>query len=398
MTDAGNHMYELFRRAADHYPLKSGTADWDEVSRKLAEHTPLPVDDGPVSRRGITYAKAVVVVLLLLPLATGISVQVQQSPVSNLAGSGTTETRQQTRSFPVQTVQSIATGIAYRAPQQMVQLSGPVTVSVQQQQDHGIDDSLMDGVSDAVAKVEHYSSTDATPVLPGAPATAIRVHDGKDAFPEKEGTNVESGVILAGNTMRRNNKLYLGVSTGPDYAVIKGQQLSYPGLNIGVLAGYYINERFSAEIGIVLTHKNYFTEGKYLAPNSIRRDDAEIINVNAYNSITEIPVALRYDISTKPKGKWFAGMGGVSYIIHKERYTYWYDKNGQEKKGTRYNNKSSNNWMSNIQLSMGYERTIRPGLQVRVEPYYRIPVQGIGISDLPVTSFGLKIALLSEPG
>src|SRR4026207_2549452 len=56
-------MDELFRRAAENYPLNTGTADWNEVQKKLlaANNAPPP----PAKK----YNKSLWLLLLLLPAA-----------------------------------------------------------------------------------------------------------------------------------------------------------------------------------------------------------------------------------------------------------------------------------------------------------------------------------------
>src|SRR4030095_8942403 len=92
--------------------------------------------------------------------------------------------------------------------------------------------------------------------------------------------------------------------------------------------------------------------------------------------------------------KFFAAAGTVSNIVHREQYNYEYEKNGQQIEGFKKYYKSAENLFSNIQLSAGYEKTIGAIGTVRVEPYYRIPLNGIGRSDLPVTSAGINIGLI----
>jgi len=47
-----------------------------------------------------------------------------------------------------------------------------------------------------------------------------------------------------------------------------------------------------------------------------------------------------------------------------------------------------------VQISAGYERSFNKICNIRVEPYCRVPLKGIGISDVPVTSVGVNLALI----
>jgi len=116
--------------------------------------------------------------------------------------------------------------------------------------------------------------------------------------------------------------------------------------------------------------------------------------VNAFNSITEMPLTVQYNVQNKNNARVFVSAGGVSYIVHKENYSYVYTKNGQRKRGQTLYNKASQNWFSNVQMSLGYERSFNKICDVRIEPYCRVPLKGIGINDLPITSMGVNLALI----
>jgi hypothetical protein len=63
MFDVNDDMDELFRRAAENYPLKTDTSDWQKVEQKLAAAEP---DE---SVKGGSKNKSWFLLLLLLPVA-----------------------------------------------------------------------------------------------------------------------------------------------------------------------------------------------------------------------------------------------------------------------------------------------------------------------------------------
>ncbi len=195
------------------------------------------------------------------------------------------------------------------------------------------------------------------------------------------------------NAFEKQKRFYIGAIVAPELSSIKFQPVKKKGFNLGVIMGYSLNDHFNIELGITLAHKYFFTDGKYVPANSISGDNSKILNVNAFSSITEIPLSLRYNINPAKKRTFFTTIGSVSDVIHKEHYDFLYARNGEEGEGRNYNNKASRFWFSNVQVSMGYECEAGKVGKFRVEPYYRIPVNGIGISDLPITSIGLNVAL-----
>ena len=46
-----------------------------------------------------------------------------------------------------------------------------------------------------------------------------------------------------------------------------------------------------------------------------------------------------------------------------------------------------------MSLGVGYEHNIGNGTKLRVEPYLKIPLKGLGIGNMPITSSGLYIGI-----
>ena len=44
-------------------------------------------------------------------------------------------------------------------------------------------------------------------------------------------------------------------------------------------------------------------------------------------------------------------------------------------------------------FSLGYEYNFYKSLNIRIEPFLKIPIQGMGVGKLPVTSAGLQIGI-----
>ncbi|HZH37267.1 MAG TPA: hypothetical protein VEX65_08330, partial [Flavisolibacter sp.] len=56
----------------------------------------------------------------------------------------------------------------------------------------------------------------------------------------------------------------------------------------------------------------------------------------------------------------------------------------------------SRNWAGVMQLSAGFLHKLGGVGQLRVEPYYAVPLKGIGYGELPLSSFGLRVGITSN--
>lgn len=188
--------------------------------------------------------------------------------------------------------------------------------------------------------------------------------------------------------------LYYGLIFSPDLTTVKFQRTSNVGYNVGLLAGYRFGKKLAVETGVLYERKFYYSTGEYF--NTTKTPwpaDMDLINVDGWCNMYEIPVNVRFTFATGEKSSWYANAGMSSYIMKKQKYDYSYKYYGQYGERNWTYRKTTADWFSIIHLGVGYERPVGVLGTLRVEPYVKIPSRGIGIGDLPVTSVGMNIGL-----
>ena len=192
----------------------------------------------------------------------------------------------------------------------------------------------------------------------------------------------------------RERGIYLGLMAGPDFSTVKFQPVKNTGYSIGLIAGYRFGKHLSLETGIFWDKKQYYSEGKYFntsktnIPNTV-----SIKDLDGSCNMFEIPVSIRYDFAFNHKGRFFITSGLSAYFMKKEGYSYNAESYGNTwSQNVSYNN-SGNNLFSIIQFSAGYEYKWRKIGQIRIEPYMKIPLAGVGIGNLPIASAGLHLGI-----
>jgi hypothetical protein len=188
--------------------------------------------------------------------------------------------------------------------------------------------------------------------------------------------------------------LYYGLIASPDITTVKFQRTSNVGYNVGLIAGYRFSKRLAVETGVIYERKYYYSEGKYFETKKTPWPSGmNLLDVDGWCNMYEIPLNVRYTFATGAKSSWYVNGGMSSYIMKKQGYNYSYeyygtygDRNWEYKKATK-------DWFSNVHLGVGYERPVGVLGTLRVEPYAMIPVKGIGVGKLPVTSVGINIGL-----
>ncbi|SFO59813.1 Outer membrane protein beta-barrel domain-containing protein [Chitinophaga sp. YR627] len=188
--------------------------------------------------------------------------------------------------------------------------------------------------------------------------------------------------------------LYYGLVFSPDLTTVKFQRTSNVGYNVGLLAGYRFGKKLAVETGVLYERKFYYSTGEYFNTKKTPWPaDMDLINVDGWCNMYEIPVNVRFTFATGEKSSWYANAGMSSYIMKKQKYDYSYKYYGQYGERNWTYRKTTADWFSIIHLGVGYERPVGVLGTLRVEPYVKIPSRGIGIGDLPVTSVGMNIGL-----
>lgn len=189
---------------------------------------------------------------------------------------------------------------------------------------------------------------------------------------------------------------YAGLAAGVDLSFVKYQQIQPLGYNIGLLVGYKFN-KLSIESGLLLAKKNYYTDGEYFDKSKIPFfNNAELLSVNGYCRMYEIPLNVKYDFASRKRHTWFASAGLSSYLMNKEYYNYSYKQNGIEQSGSYPYFHTTQDWFSVLNISGGYQLQTGTKTNLRIEPYFKATLSGVGTGSLPISSAGLNVGLVRQ--
>ena len=188
-------------------------------------------------------------------------------------------------------------------------------------------------------------------------------------------------------------KFYAGAFFAPDITFVEFQRSNGIGVTFGLTAGYQINKNWSIESGISLGRKKYYTTGEYFDKNNVPDFyNADLLSVDGHCNMFEIPLNIRYKFSSNSNHNFTASLGASSYFMTKESYNYSIISWGQTVNGEFTNFPKSANLFSVINVGAGYEKKL-DNLSLLIEPYFKVPVKGIGTGNLYMSSAGINIGL-----
>ena len=189
---------------------------------------------------------------------------------------------------------------------------------------------------------------------------------------------------------------YVGVLGSPDLSTIKMQSVKSVGYNLGVLLGYSFNSRWAIETGLYYDRKKYYTDGEYFSKEKLPSwfSNYYVKTVDGFCNMWEIPLNVRYNFSRGDKINWFATAGFSNYLMTGETYTFTGSSSTNPNWHQTWPYKTPYKyWFSILSFSAGFEQRLGKIGNLRLEPFVRVPLGGIGTGNLSIMSAGLNIGI-----
>lgn len=189
------------------------------------------------------------------------------------------------------------------------------------------------------------------------------------------------------------NKIAFMLLASPDYSATQFNHMPSSGINFGANLEYFIKNNWSISAGLIHSQKTYsegagYWEGYNKAHQSLVGDCW----------IIEVPINLRYYPLQKLKHKWFVSTGLSSYFMLKEKYVLQYENYKGKSYSESFEIVGSNQHLFGIwNVGFGYEQKLGKNFSVQAEPYFRIPLVGVGEGNLALKSMGIFFGIKYYP-
>jgi len=163
--------------------------------------------------------------------------------------------------------------------------------------------------------------------------------------------------------------------------------------------GYTFKERLTVRTGFYSASKVYVAKPyQYKPTNPVNTN--YLIDISANCKVYEIPLSLSYNFGKSEKHKTFVSAGLSSFIMKKETYDYFYEYPSSPPVAHHYIhtvNNENKHYFSVLSLSAGYQRKVNRILSVTAEPYFKLPLAGVGYGKVKLNSFGLMFSVNVSP-
>ncbi|WP_339716379.1 hypothetical protein [Cyclobacterium amurskyense] len=191
----------------------------------------------------------------------------------------------------------------------------------------------------------------------------------------------------------RKNKIALFLMASPDFSAVQFNHIPSSGRNFGASLEYFFDESWSVSLGVIHDLKTYrqgegYWEGYNKAHKSLVGDCW----------IIEVPLNFKYYPIKKLKNNWFISSGLSSYFMLKEKYSLFYEyKNGKAYSEDIVINGNNQHVFGIWNFGFGYEQKVGKKFAIQAEPYFRLPLVGIGQGDLDLKSMGIFFGIKYYP-
>ena len=185
---------------------------------------------------------------------------------------------------------------------------------------------------------------------------------------------------------------------GPDVSKARSSDFGKINWNYGAGVSYTL-KKFTLRSGFYVAKKVYTADAsdyklEYTLPPTIK-----FLDVNANCKVYEIPVSVAYNFASNKKSSWFASLGLSSYLMKSEKYQNWYKNTttgSTYPRNFQYSGKN-HHYFSVLDLSAGYTYKINNTFSLSAEPYFKLPLSGIGEGKVHLNSAGVLFSIGIKP-
>ena len=217
---------------------------------------------------------------------------------------------------------------------------------------------------------------------------------------EEEKKNSNSTAQQQKKKNNRKSFFFLALSAAPDVSFTGNDKPGQMKLVGGAGIGYTYKERFTLRTGFYSGRKVYTASpSEYHGTQAFYTYYPNLQKVEADCKVYEWPLLLSYHFGLQRKHSWFASAGVSSLIMKRETYNYFYKYNpAGPTVNKKYTIKDQNkHFFSLATISAGYQYHITKGISLTAEPYFKIPLTGVGAGKVKLNSMGVSFTLSVNP-
>jgi hypothetical protein len=202
------------------------------------------------------------------------------------------------------------------------------------------------------------------------------------------------------NKTKKRNAFFFTISAGSDLSFTGNDKIGKTKLLAGGGLGYTFKDRLTIRSGFYSGRKIYTSSpGSYHPPADFWTYYPNLEKIDADCKVYEIPLSLSYNFGQPSEQGFFVSTGLSSYLMKKETYNYYYKYTPSgptiQKKWTILD--ENKHYFSVLTLSGGYQKNIGKSVSIMIEPYFKVPLSGVGFGKVKLNSGGVLFSIAVKP-
>ncbi|MFZ9387390.1 MAG: hypothetical protein ACO25B_05870 [Chitinophagaceae bacterium] len=244
------------------------------------------------------------------------------------------------------------------------------------------------------AKAGHLTQDPTAPVA-SDPLPVAAKEPVSDLKPENKKTARQTKKIS-----QRKSSFFFSVSGGPDVSYTGNDELGKMQFVGGAGIGYTYRDRFTLRSGFYSARKIYTSSpGEYKAPPFFYTYYPNLQYIEADCKVYEIPLLLSYHFGRNGNRRWSATAGISTILMKRETYDYYYKYQPNSpvvhREYTLYD--ENKHLFSMLTFSGGFHQPIGKRVYISAEPYFKMPLSGLGFGKVNLNSAGVLFSLSVRP-
>ena len=189
---------------------------------------------------------------------------------------------------------------------------------------------------------------------------------------------------------RQSKTWYLGATFGTETSVTNEKGYSSYEPNYGIETGVFLGRHFGLRLDATYI-KDEYVAGKsdYIPPKGYWSNGVAPDQTFANCNMIKLGIGMQYFLSNSNSSGFYGGLDVTSFFMLKEDYYYMYG-DATDNWGTVYWNEN-NTLFNGLEFNVGYNKYISNRFILSIEPYARIPIQGIGHGNIMLGGAGIRV-------
>jgi hypothetical protein len=391
-----NEFENLFKRASENYPINSSNADWNAVLAGLEEEGKDKKGFFLLNKKYVLFAILLLLVALSSSVITGLIVR---NSSANKKTIKVVSVNKQNIQQNTATEKKIADEVYKKVileiqskPIHSMPIKAQVVYSKNIKNDQKKSEYIIPPLLDTNKAGSEHSEKESV-VISKIPADSTEEFKGVkpiNTFTSDLTNSIQDTKNSIVKLNHPTNHFYGGVLFARDKSSIKLEPNKGTGYSLSFMLGYQFSKKWSIESGLHIEKKELYTSGSNF-DKSILQASGNIVWIESEAQLLEIPITIKRNLFQKKKHSFFTTLGLSSFIVNKETVEYEEEIGGVFQNESVVFNHNTSNFFSTINLSLGYQYHLGKIGNIRIEPYFNIPIGVIGNSKSPVYSKGVFI-------